>query len=41
MGRRFVGFELKPSYYAQACANLESIEADILGQSTIFDIGIK
>jgi DNA modification methylase len=26
LGRRFVGIELKPSYYAQACKNLRDIE---------------
>jgi superfamily II DNA or RNA helicase len=30
MGRRFLGFELKESYYKQACLNLEAANADTL-----------
>lgn len=37
MRRRFVGCELKPSYWKQACANLAGIEADSTAQLTIFD----
>jgi hypothetical protein len=37
MKRRFVGCELKESYYKQACANLSSVEAND-GQATLFDI---
>ena len=39
MGRRFVGFELKESYYKQAVANLTEVERSILAQTTIFDVG--
>ena len=35
MGRRFVGFELKPSYYTQAVANLRSASLICTGQMTI------
>lgn len=37
MRRRFVGCELKPSYFKQACANLAGIEDDGAAQLTIFD----
>jgi len=37
MGRRFVGAELKQSYYRQACANLERAERE-KAQPTLFDI---
>lgn len=36
MGRRFVGIELKDSYYKQACANLEEAER-ILNLPSLFD----
>lgn len=36
MGRKFVGAELKPSYYRQAVANLEAAERDAL-TGTLFD----
>lgn len=36
MGRRFVGAELKPSYYQQAATNLEAAERASLG-GTLFD----
>jgi superfamily II DNA or RNA helicase len=39
MGRRFVGFELKESYYKQAVANLTAAEQSIRAQQTIFDAG--
>jgi hypothetical protein len=40
-GRKFIGFELKKSYYDQACRNL--LEADSKGnQVTLFDdIGVE
>ena len=41
MGRRFVGYELKPSYYTQAVANLTEAERSILAQQTIFEIGAE
>lgn len=34
MGRKFVGVELKKSYFDQACANLRSVDGS--GQSTLF-----
>jgi DNA modification methylase len=34
-GRRFIGFELKSSYYQQACANLRNAEA-AMEQTTLF-----
>ena len=37
MGRRFVGFELKPSYFTQAVANLKAAEAEHTGPS-VFDL---
>lgn len=37
MGRRFVGCELKRSYFNQACANLAAIELDSTAQLTLFD----
>lgn len=33
-GRRFIGFELKKSYFDQACANLKNAEAD---SKSLFD----
>lgn len=36
MGRRFVGAELKPSYYRQAVSNLQTAERD-RGRTTLFD----
>ncbi len=36
MGRRFIGYELKPSYFAQAVANLNSVERAEKGQTTLF-----
>lgn len=36
MGRRFVGAELKPSYYRQAVANLRSAESE-RGRTDLFD----
>ena len=38
MGRRFVGYELKLSYYKQALANLSSVERETVQQQTIFDV---
>jgi hypothetical protein len=38
MGRRFVGYELKASYYKQAVANLSAAEMEQQGQATIFDV---
>jgi hypothetical protein len=38
MGRRFVGYELKSSYYKQAVANLSAAEMEQQGQATIFDV---
>jgi hypothetical protein len=38
MGRRFVGFELKPSYFVQAVENMRGIEREKLNTATIFDI---
>lgn len=35
MGRRFVGFELKKSYYDQAVANLNAAEKSVLAQQSI------
>jgi hypothetical protein len=35
MGRRFVGYELKPSYYVQAVANLSAVEQSTARQGTI------
>ena len=35
MGRRFVGIELKESYYKQAALNLKAAEAQ---QASIFDL---
>jgi hypothetical protein len=40
MGRRFVGYELKPSYFKQAVANLTAAEQSIRAQQTIFDAGV-
>ena len=37
MGRRFVGAELKPSYWKQAVANLERAERE-KDQRTLFDL---
>jgi hypothetical protein len=37
MGRRFIGFELKPSYFAQAVQNLIDVEQS-KKQATIFDV---
>jgi hypothetical protein len=37
MGRKYIGFELKQSYFKQACANLRAAESDHTGPS-IFDI---
>lgn len=37
-GCRFVGCELKRSYYEQACRNLASIEQETTAQTTILDI---
>lgn len=38
MGRRFVGAELKKSYYEQACRNLASVEPGAKGQqATLFE----
>jgi hypothetical protein len=37
MGRRFVGFELKSSYYQQAVANLKAVSGNDCNQQTIFD----
>jgi len=39
MGRRFVGYELKSSYFKQAVANLTAAEQSIRAQQTIFDDG--
>jgi hypothetical protein len=36
MGRRFVGAELKESYYRQACANLARTVAERAGQTSMF-----
>lgn len=38
MGRKFTGFELKPSYYEQAVRNLTAIETETLSQSSLFDL---
>lgn len=39
MGRRFVGVELKRSYYEQACRNLASVEPNAAGKQVgLFDI---
>jgi len=38
MGRRFVGFELKQSYFNQAVANLAAVESEVVNQQTIFDV---
>jgi DNA modification methylase len=35
-GRRFIGIELKPSYYAQAIKNLDRAEREA-SQRTLFD----
>ena len=40
-GRRFVGVELKPSYYRQAVANLRSVEPGAKGQQTSLFAGDK
>jgi len=37
LDRRFVGIELKPSYYRQACINLEEAE-NMSNQETLFDL---
>jgi hypothetical protein len=37
MGRRFVGCELKQSYFRQACLNLQAVEHDDKGQTSLFD----
>ena len=39
MGRRFVGTELKESYFKQAVANLKAIDAEAQGQQTIEGMG--
>lgn len=36
LGRRFIGFELKESYWNQACKNLEKIEKDIKSEQLDF-----
>jgi hypothetical protein len=36
-GRRFIGCELKPSYWQQAVANLRAIEEEV-GLPTLFDV---
>ncbi len=36
-GRKFIGCELKRSYYEQACRNLQAIEGDMRSETTIFD----
>jgi len=36
LGRRFIGTELKPSYFAQACRNLEWIETHGQSQMGLF-----
>jgi DNA modification methylase len=38
LGRRFLGFELKESYYRQACRNLEYAEKHAGSQGGLFDI---
>lgn len=38
MGRKFVGYELKKSYFDQAVANLQEVERSMNDQATIFDI---
>jgi DNA modification methylase len=38
MGRRFVGFELKRSYYEQACRNLDAAAGTGKGQRSILDL---
>ena len=35
MGRRFVGYELKASYFTQAVANLHATEVETVGQQKI------
>ncbi len=40
MGRRFLGCELKQSYFNQACANLRNVEQVEVGQTSIFDDAI-
>lgn len=37
LGRRGVGVELKPSYYRQAIANLDSVDEPLQDQETMFD----
>jgi DNA modification methylase len=37
MKRRFVGYELKRSYWQQAWANLDAVAAAASGQASIFD----
>lgn len=36
MGRRFIGAELKRSYYEQACRNLEAVSSDTARQASLF-----
>ena len=36
MGRRFIGYELKPSFFVQAVANLNGVEQSERGQTTLF-----
>lgn len=36
-GRKFLGFELKESYYRQMVRNLENVERAVGAQATLFD----
>jgi len=37
LGRRGIGFELKPTYFRQSVKNLEAVDADIVHEPTLFD----
>lgn len=39
LGRRFVGIELKPSYFRQAAKNLRRAEENKVGQMDLFEVG--
>lgn len=41
MGRRFVGIELKESYYRQAVANLKSVDQQHTEQRSLFDVATE
>ena len=38
MGRRYIGVELKPSYYEQALRNMAAVDTDHVEEAGLFDV---